>query len=75
MFKVERTRFGKKLKFLRESKGLTQEQLSEKLGMTQEFIARIETAKSNPSFITIFKIAKVLEVRPKELFDPEINSR
>ncbi len=69
MFKVERTRFGKRLKLLRESRGLTQEQLAERLNMTQEFIARIEIAKSNPSFITIFRIAKTLEVKPKELFD------
>lgn len=61
--------FGKRLGNLRKEKGLTQEQLSEKVGVSVEFISYLERGIHGPSFHTLDKIAKALGVSVKELFD------
>lgn len=60
-------KLGKNIKKIRKEKGLTQQLLSEKVGLTIEFIGKIEIAKSKPSLDTYFKIAKALEVEPYKL--------
>jgi transcriptional regulator with XRE-family HTH domain len=62
----------KRLKEVRSEKGLTQEELSHRSEITLSQIARIETARINPTVSTIFKIARGLEVSPKELFEFEL---
>ena len=39
---------GKRIKFLRESKGLTQERLAEKTGLSLDFIGKIEVNINEP---------------------------
>lgn len=63
----------KRLKEVRSEKGLTQEELSHRSDITLSQIARIETARINPTVSTIFKIARGLKVSPKELFDFEFS--
>ncbi|GAB2027401.1 helix-turn-helix transcriptional regulator [Lactovum odontotermitis] len=46
---------------LRESEGLTQQQLADKVGKPQSTIARIETGKMLPSFRLINEIAAALD--------------
>jgi transcriptional regulator with XRE-family HTH domain len=58
-----------KLKEVRESKDETQESLSAKSGITLSTIARIETARINPSVSTVFALARAMKISPKELFD------
>jgi transcriptional regulator with XRE-family HTH domain len=50
---------------LRKAKGLTQRQLSEKTGIQQSEISRIEAAHANPTLVTVSAIAHALggEVR------------
>jgi transcriptional regulator with XRE-family HTH domain len=62
----------KRLKEIRSEKKLSQEDLADKSEITLSQIARIETAKINPTVSTIFKIARGLDVSPKELFDFEL---
>lgn len=62
----------KQLKRIRSEKKLSQEDLADKSQITLSQIARIETAKINPTVSTIFKIARGLKVSPKELFDFEL---
>ncbi|MBN1618505.1 helix-turn-helix transcriptional regulator [Candidatus Dojkabacteria bacterium] len=52
---------GLKIKHFRQSKGLTQKQLSEEINTTWEMISRYETGKSSP-LNKIFEISKALEV-------------
>ncbi len=61
--------FGKKLCKLRKEKGLTQEQLSEKVGVSVEFISYLERGIYGASFETLAKIAKALDCSVKALFD------
>ena len=44
----------------RVSKKMTQKELAEKVGMKQTAIARLEGGESNPTYLTLSKIAKVL---------------
>jgi len=45
---------------LRKKRGLTQEDLAEKTGLSQNFIARLETGTKNPSIDTIEIIANAI---------------
>lgn len=60
--------FGKVLRELRRSKGISQRQLAAKSGMDFSYISKIENDRlPPPSADTIMKISNVLEVAPDEL--------
>lgn len=61
-------KFGNRLKELRIEKGLTQEELAEKLGLSANYIGMIERAERSTSLLKVFKLAKVLEVKTSDLF-------
>ena len=63
------TSIGKQIKLLRESKGLTQEKLAEKSGLSLDYIGKIEVSINKPGLKAIIKISGALEVHIKELFD------
>ncbi len=52
--------FGKNVKIERIKKDLTQEQLAEKMDVSQNYIACIETGKQNMSLGKILELAKNL---------------
>lgn len=63
----------KKIKFLRNSKNMTQQQLSRKSGVSQAYINELENGKkSNPSINVISKLAEALGVSAKDLLDDRI---
>ena len=64
-------KFGKRLKELRKSKGLIQEQLAELINIEPPNISRIESGTHFPQPENIEKIAQVLNISVKELFDFE----
>lgn len=51
-----------KIKFLRESKGLTQQNLADHLGLGRSTVAMYETDKSEPDFATLIKLSKLFDV-------------
>lgn len=57
------------LKRLRKSKGLTQQQLADKIGVTRANISGIELGKSHPSVPLAKRIASVLECEWTLFFD------
>jgi transcriptional regulator with XRE-family HTH domain len=61
--------FATQLKAVRAKHGFTQQQLSFEADLTLSQIARIETAKINPSLSAIFAIARAMNVPLSELFD------
>lgn len=63
--------FGKRLRELRASKGFTQEQLADAVGLTVESISNIERGVYGPKFDNLEKIAAVLKVTVRELFEFE----
>lgn len=54
--------FGERLKKLRQSKGLTQQQLSNKLGLTKSVISAYETNLRLPSYDVLKHIATIFGV-------------
>lgn len=66
------TALAKRIKEVRKLRNFTQEELAYRSGLTLSQIARIETARTNPTISTIFKIAKTLDISLAELFDFDI---
>lgn len=62
-------KFGQKLKQVRESKGISQEQLSLLTEVSQSQIARTELGQINTSISHVATYAKFLKVNAMELFD------
>ena len=60
-------KFGRFLQKIRQSKGVTQEELAEKIGTSQTWIAYIETGRNKPNLEMLEKIAKALGVKVKDL--------
>lgn len=60
--------FGKTLREVRLSKGFTQEQLANELGVEISQISRIERGVINTSVITLYQIAKALKINISQLF-------
>lgn len=57
---------GKNIKKLRKRLGLTQVQVAEKANIHVNFFARIERGEENPTYETLEKLAKALEVKSSE---------
>lgn len=60
--------FGKRVAEVRKSRGVTQQQLAEAVGMSVVAIAYIETGKRWARLATLNKIAKSLKVDIADLF-------
>jgi transcriptional regulator with XRE-family HTH domain len=58
-----------KLKKLRTAKGLTQEALAKKAGISRAYLARLEMGRHDPHLSRLRKLAKVLGVKISELVD------
>lgn len=61
-------RLGRNIRRLRRKDKLTQEQLAEKVKVTPKYIQYIESAKRIPSLKLLYKIARVLGVKVRDLF-------
>lgn len=60
---------GQKLKEIRKMRGLTQDLLSEKVGIDAKHLSRIECGKNSLSLSLLYKICDVLCVEPAMIFD------
>ena len=59
---------GQRIRDARKAKGLTQEQLAERLGIGTSNISYIETGKFAPSMENFEKLVEILGVEPSELY-------
>ena len=68
---------GRRIRALRNLKGLTQQELGNRADVNYKFLGEIERGQQNPSFNILVKIAKALEVELPELFrfEQEISDR
>ena len=64
---------GKRIRFFREQDGLTQAELAEKTGLSDNFIGLIERGIKHPTLETLNRIAEALEVHLGEFFQPMTN--
>jgi XRE family transcriptional regulator, regulator of sulfur utilization len=63
--------FTTNLRRLRKERGLTQEQLAERVGMEQGYYSRIERGRVTPSIRTALKLAGALDVEMNVLLPRE----
>ncbi len=64
---MELKQLGKRIKQVRNEKGLTQFDLAAKINTDESSIARFEIGGTNPTYLTLLKIAKGLDVSLSEL--------
>lgn len=66
---IIKSKFGERLKIIRNLKGLTQEVLAEKIGINWRQLVRIEAGESFIKSDTLYKICNILKITPNVLFD------
>lgn len=59
---------GRRIQKIRKQRGLTQEQLAEKIRVSTTFIGYIETGYRVPNLKMIYKFARALDVKIKDIF-------
>lgn len=59
------------VKALRQSRGLTQQELADYLSVSRQTVNAIETGKYDPSLSLAFSMAKLFELKVEDLFFPE----
>ena len=60
--------FGKRLRYLRQMKNLTQAELAALVGLSLRQLTRIEQGRSSPQFPLLDKLCQALETSPAQLF-------
>jgi transcriptional regulator with XRE-family HTH domain len=60
---------GARIKELRKARGLSQNVLSEKIGIEAKHLSRIEVGNSYPSLDTLERISRALGVEMKDVFE------
>jgi transcriptional regulator with XRE-family HTH domain len=58
---------GRRIRALREQRGLTQLELARKAGVSRPYIARLESDSSQPSLTVLGKVATALDMKTEEL--------
>ena len=65
-------KIGQRIRTLRESKGITQQDLAAACNFEKTNMSRIEAGGTNPTISTLYKISQALEVTISELVDIEV---
>ena len=63
-----KSRFGSRLRQLRDERGYSQEELAERAGLHRNYIGGVERGERNIALENIVKLAKALSIRPGDLF-------
>ena len=62
---------GRNLRRIRQLKGLTQEQLAERSGFSQQYLSGLERGERNPTVVTLYELAQTLGVSHLDLVKPD----
>mgnify|MGYP001637528276 CR=1 FL=1 len=65
---------GKKILEIREKKGVSQQQLATKAGLSKALITHIETGKRYPSDKALQKIIEALEISEEEILTEDVKT-
>lgn len=63
---------GDNVRRIRSGKGMTQEQLAELSGFSQQYLSDLERGRRNPTVVTLFELAQALGSTPVELISPQL---
>jgi transcriptional regulator with XRE-family HTH domain len=58
---------GRNFARLRKARGLTQEEVEARSGVSQQYLSSLERGRRNPTVITLYELARVLEVTVADL--------
>ena len=58
---------GRNFARIRREKGLTQEQMEERSGFSQQYLSGLEHGRRNPTVVTLYELAQALGVTPLDL--------
>ena len=75
MAETVETRFGRRLREVRESRGISQEDLAARAGVHRTYVGLLERGERNVTLRTIEKLADALEVQMAELMPPRAARR
>ena len=64
-------KFNEKLKYLRESKGYTQDEIANKLNIARQSVSKWEQGINEPDFETVKKLCQILDCSIGELIDDD----
>jgi len=62
---------GRNLKRIRVERGLTQEELAERSGFSQQYISDMERGCRNPTIVSLWELAQAIGVTPVDLITPD----
>jgi transcriptional regulator with XRE-family HTH domain len=62
---------GRNFARLRREKGLTQEEVAARSGISQQYLSGLERGTRNPAIVTLYEISQALEVSHVELVKPD----
>lgn len=65
---------GRNFARLRRERGLTQEQVEERSGFSQQYLSDLERGRRNPTVITLYELAQALGVNHVALVEPDNTS-
>ena len=71
---LDKETIGKKIRQIRKEKGLSQEELSEKIDISPRHMCTIENGNSFPSIETFIKIAEILDININDFFNLNLES-
>jgi len=66
---TEVNKVSERIQRLRKERRMSQMDLALEAGISQGFLAMIETGRKVPTIMTIFKLAKALKVRPSAIME------
>jgi putative transcriptional regulator len=67
-FTLEGVILKNRLEEIRKQKGLTQEELAERLEVSRQTISSLESGRYNPSILLAFKIARMFNLAIEDIF-------
>ena len=63
------------LRNLRKRKGLSQQELADKVGVVRQTISKWENGDSTPDSVSLIKIANVLQIPPDDILDENVSKK
>ncbi|WP_319231148.1 helix-turn-helix transcriptional regulator [Draconibacterium orientale] len=64
-------KIGNRIRVLRESKGISQQNLAAICNFEKANLSRLEAGRTNPTISTLYKISQALKISLSELIDVE----
>ena len=61
---------GRNVREIRRARAMTQEELADRSGFSQQYISGLERGSRNPTIVSLFELAQALEVQPVDLLRP-----